>query len=35
MAEALERAPDLEIGPYDDPFMTEPYPGVCIDAPPA
>jgi 4-methoxybenzoate monooxygenase (O-demethylating) len=29
MAETLERAPDLDIDPYDDAFIADPYPGYA------
>jgi 4-methoxybenzoate monooxygenase (O-demethylating) len=29
MAEVLERAPDLDIDPYDDAFIADPYPGYA------
>ena len=29
MAELLERAPDLDIDPYDDAFIADPYPGYA------
>ena len=30
MAEVLERAPDLDIDPYDDAFIADPYPGYAV-----
>lgn len=29
MADVLERAPDLDIDPYDDAFLADPYPGYA------
>jgi hypothetical protein len=29
VAETLERAPDLDIDPYDDAFIADPYPGYA------
>jgi cytochrome P450 len=30
MTEALERAPDLDIDPYEDAFVADPYPGYAV-----